>query len=78
MLCKIRQLWRTTKYFLLTGDARTMVSGCILNNHEMHENCTVYVSYCEHCGKSSIMWKHGGKVTEDDRENYGNVVCKHC
>ena len=78
MICSVKKIWRTIKYFLKTGDVNTIFSGCELTKHEVHENCTVYISYCERCKKPSIAWKHGSKASDNDKQIFGNDVCRHC
>lgn len=55
IICWIKEAWRT----LTTQEP---FSGHDFVVTELHENCQVEISECEHCGKIDISWCKGDSV----------------
>lgn len=53
--CLGKTIWRTIRRFVKTLDTTT-VEGHNYEVTEKHENVTVEISVCKHCGKVDIGW----------------------
>ena len=58
LICYLRAIYETTKYFLKTGDTAGTVSGHNFLEEGVYENVSVQVLKCELCGKTNIGWEH--------------------
>ena len=59
MYCFLRGLWDTFTSWIKTGKTDYTISGHRLTTKEIHENCSVEISYCDDCGAQVISWTHG-------------------
>jgi hypothetical protein len=53
IICWLKGIWRSLPN-IMQGDYP--IDGCDYVEKEKHENCTVEISECEHCGKVDITW----------------------
>jgi len=63
LFCKVIGWWRTLSFWAHGGKGAT-VSGHVFKSKELHENCSVLISYCKDCDTQSISWVHG-KFSDD-------------
>ena len=54
LICKLKGLFRTLKYALKTMDFETSVDGCMYEDIEEIENCTVIITRCLWCGREEV------------------------
>ena len=54
--CFLKGIWRSLKATFRSGNICN-IDGCDYVETETHENVTVIISECEHCGKVDVSWK---------------------